>query len=216
VFDLGSLSLLISLGKKLTGLGSDVQSKDRELILRFLNGLIERLEPIASAIRGGSEESLTQLCSKLEGYGKLGSTQLSAILPQANLVEISGISEVVGTVARDIREKNRTKWSPERRRRALRDLDDAIGQLCGMTSVLTDFHEGHSSAAKNVFGWTRKVSKYAATLGASALLTGAAKAASYLPGKMGTQTVEYLDGVKENISQVVSDAADGIDLTDVG
>src|SRR5262249_40226692 len=153
-----------------------------------------------------------KLCADLESYGKIGASQLSATLESANL---SDLGNTVGAVARDIRDKSQMKWSQQTRRSALRDLDEAIGQLSGTTSFLTDFHHGQPSPAGNLVRWSQKVSLKSAAIGSSLLLGAAAKAASYFPGTTGERTADYLEGMKENVAETLNNVVDKIDPTDI-
>jgi hypothetical protein len=209
VIELSSVGLLLRAAKELATWGSSAHTDEREQIIRFLNGLKDRLQLIASVIKGTSEDSLARLCADLEEYGRLGDAQLSAILGKASLIQVG---ESAGKVAHDIREKNRAGWTPEKSRDALQDLDGGIGKLSGMVGFLTDFSGKKSAAGGKLVRWVKAASiKSAATFAGSALVAVAAKAASHLPGRTGDKAADYLDGLKSNLSDVADGAAEVVD-----
>jgi hypothetical protein len=85
MLDFGSLGLILKMGR-LVGIGTSAEAKERA---QLVNGVTDRLEAVAAAIRGTSSQSLPHLCALLEGYGTVGAGQLSAALKQANIAKIT-------------------------------------------------------------------------------------------------------------------------------
>jgi hypothetical protein len=213
MLDLASVGLLINIAQKLTGWGTNAQSGDRDQILRFMNGLVLHLRPIASVIRGTSNESLIELCAKLEGYGQIGASQLSVILEQANLTQLE---ESIRSVAQSIQENEQREWLPEMRRSSLQRLDYTIGKLSGMINFLAEFNPRQEGVKEKLMAWAKRLTfKPAATVATSVLLTGAAKAASYLPGSTGTKATEFFEDLKDRLPDAIDDLAQDIDVADI-
>lgn len=117
------------------------------------------------------------------------------MLTKANLTEV-GVTVI--KVARDIREQNRSEWSPEARRAALRDLDEAIGEFTGMRSFLAEFSEGRKPIAPKFVGLMKKISyRSVVAVGATAIMGVSAKAARLFGA--GEEATKAIDAVKDKV-----------------